>query len=409
MKIGTPSRPSSGGDPCAIALTMRFALCCTQYPICKPANHKQRNISLSDVIDRDPFRSSQRLLSPEEIFKALFEEGEEGIFIVDPQQCFVDANPQFISISGYSKKELLHMRRYELISKNDRDKLVELAEHSIRRKNGDALIVEVISRSLPDGHLVGIVRDIAGRRRAENELLLSNFRLSRAESSIFTQSPCTIAKRMSFSGSVAKRGLGAVVNDLNDAVGSILRMLPRLIGEHINFAWMPKGGLWTIRIDPSQDRSDSDQSLRERTRCHHRAVFHHQGGRQRLRPRACDGLWNSQAEQRIHQRLQRTRKRFHVQDLPAGEPGDALRLAKEHAEKIRLVITDVVMPGMNGRELAKRLSEINPNITCLFSSGYTANVIAHHGVLEDGVHLLPKPFSVNELATKVRQALDLET
>ena len=67
---------------------------------------------------------------------------------------------------------------------------------------------------------------------------------------------------------------------------------------------------------------------------------------------------------------------------------------------------DVIMPDLNGRELAKRVLSLYPNLKRLFMSGYTANVIAHRGVLEEGVHFLQKPFSMNDLAIRVREALD---
>jgi two-component system, cell cycle sensor histidine kinase and response regulator CckA len=92
--------------------------------------------------------------------------------------------------------------------------------------------------------------------------------------------------------------------------------------------------------------------------------------------------------------------------LTAGTPGEALRLAEAHAAEIQLLITDVVMPEMNGRELAKRIDHIKPCLKCLFTSGYTANVIAHHGVLDEGVCFLQKPFSIKEVAFKVREALE---
>ena len=66
--------------------------------------------------------------------------------------------------------------------------------------------------------------------------------------------------------------------------------------------------------------------------------------------------------------------------LPASTPGEAFRLAEEHPGKIHLLITDVVMPEMNGRELSKRLTTLLPDLKSLFMSGYTANVIAHRGV-----------------------------
>ena len=91
--------------------------------------------------------------------------------------------------------------------------------------------------------------------------------------------------------------------------------------------------------------------------------------------------------------------------LPANGPGEALRLAKDHAAEIRLLITDVIMPEMNGRDLAKLISDIKPGLKILFASGYTANVIARHGVLDKDVNFLQKPFSLKDLASSVRQAL----
>jgi len=94
--------------------------------------------------------------------------------------------------------------------------------------------------------------------------------------------------------------------------------------------------------------------------------------------------------------------------LTASTPSEALRQAETHAAEIKLLITDVVMPKMNGRDLAKLISDIKPGLKCLFISGYTANVIANHGVLDEGVHFLQKPFSMKDIATKVRQALEQE-
>ena len=92
--------------------------------------------------------------------------------------------------------------------------------------------------------------------------------------------------------------------------------------------------------------------------------------------------------------------------LPASSPGEALRLAREHADTIHLLMTDVVMPEMNGRDLAEKLLTLFPELKLLFMSGYTANVIAQHGVLEKGVNFIQKPFALNDLAAKVREALD---
>jgi two-component system, cell cycle sensor histidine kinase and response regulator CckA len=92
--------------------------------------------------------------------------------------------------------------------------------------------------------------------------------------------------------------------------------------------------------------------------------------------------------------------------LPATSPTEAKNLAAEHAGDIDLLITDVVMPEMNGRELSEHLHAQYPELETLYMSGYTANVIAHRGVLEEGVSFIPKPLSIKDLGVKVRQVLD---
>jgi PAS domain S-box-containing protein len=91
--------------------------------------------------------------------------------------------------------------------------------------------------------------------------------------------------------------------------------------------------------------------------------------------------------------------------LATDQPDDAVRLAREHKGRIDLLITDVVMPGMNGRDLAAGLMTIHPGLKCLFMSGYTANVISQHGVLGEGMDFIQKPFTRKDLAEKVREVL----
>ena len=95
---------------------------------------------------------------------------------------------------------------------------------------------------------------------------------------------------------------------------------------------------------------------------------------------------------------------YHI--LSAATPGEAIRLAHENAGKIDLLMTDVIMPEMNGRDLAKKLSAFCSNLKMLFMSGYTANVIAHHGVLDEGVNFIQKPFIKQSVVTKIREVLD---
>jgi len=92
--------------------------------------------------------------------------------------------------------------------------------------------------------------------------------------------------------------------------------------------------------------------------------------------------------------------------LSASKPEEAIEIANKYSGQIHLFITDVVMPEMNGRDLSKNILSIYPNLKTLFMSGYTANVIAHHGVLDEGVNFIQKPFSREQISVKVRELLD---
>jgi signal transduction histidine kinase/ActR/RegA family two-component response regulator len=95
--------------------------------------------------------------------------------------------------------------------------------------------------------------------------------------------------------------------------------------------------------------------------------------------------------------------------LTARAPNEAIRLAEVYAGRIDLLVTDVVLPEMNGRDLAERLTSIRPYMKCLYMSGYSANVIAQRAVLPAGVHFIQKPFMKEALAKKVRETLEQES
>jgi len=110
-------------------------------------------------------------------------------------------------------------------------------------------------------------------------------------------------------------------------------------------------------------------------------------------------------EESILQLAQKNLEKLGYTVLIAPRPQQALQLAGNVRGDIDLLITDVVMPEMNGKELANRLRQAYPHLKTLFMSGYTADVIAHRGVLEEGVHFMQKPFSRKTMALKIREAL----
>jgi len=95
--------------------------------------------------------------------------------------------------------------------------------------------------------------------------------------------------------------------------------------------------------------------------------------------------------------------------LSASAPSEAIELAEENRDSIQLFITDVIMPEMNGPELATRLVAIVPEVKHLYMSGYTANIIANQGILDDNVNFIQKPFSLRGMAVKIREILDDRT
>ncbi len=111
-------------------------------------------------------------------------------------------------------------------------------------------------------------------------------------------------------------------------------------------------------------------------------------------------------EKGILQMTTKLLERLGYKVLSASSPLEAIRTAESHTGKIDILISDVVMPEMSGRDMAAKLLQAYPGLKCLFMSGYTADVIAHHGVLDEGIQFINKPFSIKALAAKVRDILN---
>ena len=91
--------------------------------------------------------------------------------------------------------------------------------------------------------------------------------------------------------------------------------------------------------------------------------------------------------------------------LSTSSPFEAIKIAEKYKEEIHLLMTDVIMPGISGSDLQKRISSLRPGIKCLFMSGYAADIISHNGILDEGVHFLQKPFTEEDLSAKLREAI----
>jgi CheY-like chemotaxis protein len=110
-------------------------------------------------------------------------------------------------------------------------------------------------------------------------------------------------------------------------------------------------------------------------------------------------------DQAVRELTVRTLQRIGYQVLTAASGAEALEVSKAHPGCIAVLLTDVVMPNMSGTQLADRLLAARPAMKVLYLSGYTASTVVHHGVLDPGVDFLPKPFSREALARKIREIL----
>jgi CheY-like chemotaxis protein len=123
-------------------------------------------------------------------------------------------------------------------------------------------------------------------------------------------------------------------------------------------------------------------------------------------PRGAETLLVTEDEAGVRELVRRALEQRGYTVLVARDGAEAQLLAAEYRKPIHLLVTDMVMPGMNGRDLAEQIAAARPDIRVLFLSGYASDVIARQGVLEKGLAFLQKPFTPDDLACRVREVLD---
>ena len=518
---------------------------------------------LRDITDRK--KVEKALKESEERFKALHNASFGGIAIHN-KGIILECNQGLSEISGYEYHELIGMDVLSLISDETRDKVIQNINAGYEmpyeaegvRKNDELYPLRLEARNIPyKGKKARVVefRDITESKRAqaENENLEGQLRQAQKMEAVgrlaggvahdFNNMLSVIIGNASMAleemdlaqplrdsfeeikkagerssdltrqllAFARKQTVTPEVLDLSKAVGGMVTMLQRLIGEDIALAWLPGEKVWPVKIDPSQVHqilvnlcvnardaiadvgkvtietgneiideadcidharllpgeyvllaiSDDGCGMDTETLAHvfepffttkeagkgtglglatvygvvkqnngfvsvysepdHGTTFkvylpRHRVKTARLPEQIGDKLAECghgyetillvEDEPSILRVITMMLERQGYTVMQAQTPGEAIRLAQEHAGEIHLLLTDVVMPEMNGRDLAKTILPYYPNLKRLFMSGYTANVIAHHGVLDKGLNFIHKPFSRGSLCAKVREALD---
>jgi CheY-like chemotaxis protein len=123
-------------------------------------------------------------------------------------------------------------------------------------------------------------------------------------------------------------------------------------------------------------------------------------------PRGSETILIVEDDKEVRNLAVRILKRQGYTVLDGGYGDEVFNVCRQHKGPIHLLVTDVVMPGLDGRALSESLSQLHPEMKVLYMSGYTTNSIVHHGVLGEGINFLQKPFTVDTLAKKVREVLD---
>ena len=127
-----------------------------------------------------------------------------------------------------------------------------------------------------------------------------------------------------------------------------------------------------------------------------------------LKTEGSETIFILEDDDHVRQFVCRALRRFGYHVLEASDYDSAMTVCKENTGPIHMVLSDVIMPKMNGPEIVQHIEQQYPDIKVLFMSGYNDNIISHHGVLDEGINFIQKPFSLNDLTEKVREVLESE-
>jgi PAS domain S-box-containing protein len=515
-------------------------------------------------------RVEEELLASERQYRTLYRSMMDAFVVVDLQGNIRECNDAYSAMLGYSNDELKRMNLGDITparwlayeQEHVMNQLMHggcssLYEKEYRRKDGTVFPVElrtfllVDNNGAPEG-VSAIVRDVSERKKVEADQAKLQEQLHQARkmesvgqlaggvahdfnnmlSVIIGYAELALRKleppppldsyfqeivkagrrsaemTLQLLAFARKQNIAPKIIDLNAAVGGMLKMLRRLIGEDIELKWMPGRELWPVKMDPSQmdqllanlcvNARDAIKDVGKITietgtisfdeaYCAERAGFvpgdfvllavsdNGQGMERDILDKIFEPFFTTKAvgqgtglglatvygvvkqnngfinvysepdvgttfriylprqtgeieelreENNKVMPLGKGETLLVVEDEPtiltlnkvmleqlgyvvlaAGSPDEALQLAEARRNDIRLLITDVIMPEMNGRVLSRLVATCCPGIKTLFMSGYTANVIAHRGVLDEGVCFIAKPFATRELAVKVHEML----
>jgi PAS domain S-box-containing protein len=502
------------------------------------------------------------LQESENRYRSLFERVPVALFRTTPAGQHLDVNQAFVHMLGYPDREtLLKVNATDLYldpedrkrwrAKVERDGIVRDFEKQFKRYDGTVIWVKNTSRIVQDSqgqvlYYEGSLEDITERKKLADQIRQSQkleavgqlaggvaHDFNNMLGVIIGHSEMALAKasqdapmRKHLEAILAagrrstevtrqllafarKQTIAPRVLDLNKTVEGMLKLIRRLIGEHIDLVWVPGEALWPVKVDPSQvdqilanlcvnardaiggvgkvtietqmavlddaycaehegfspgaytmlavsdngsgmDKATIDKifdpffTTKEASRGTglglatvygivkqnagfinvysepgHGSTFkiylpRYTGEIEDIAedspvappPRGDETILLVEDEPAVLQMVKLMLEKSGYTVLASSAPLEAMRIASENSGDIRLLITDLVMPEMNGRDLMKNLSALTPGLKCLFMSGYSDNVVTHQGTLEKGVNLIQKPFSNQDLAAKVRQVLD---